>query len=105
MQIFKIIDVAACMDIILLQSLPDQTTKINTSFFSLPEHFLSNFHHLCRVIKYMLCILKNDTDISWELILPGHMSQLPERCNHYGCSLADGKHMDLSVLLFLLNSV
>ena len=32
-----------CMDIILLQTLPDHTTKINTSFFSLPKHFFSQF--------------------------------------------------------------
>ena len=43
MQFFKIIDVAACMDIILLQTLPDHTTKINTSFFPLPKHFFSQF--------------------------------------------------------------
>ena len=73
---------------------------LKQEFFSLPEFFhffLSDFHHLCIVVKYILCIFKNDTNISWELFLPGHMSQLPERCS--GCLHTDGKHVDLRVLL------
>ena len=69
-------------------------------FIPLPEFFhffLSDFHHLCIVVKYILYIFKNVTDISWELFLLGHMGQLPKRRS--GCLQTDGKHVDLMVFL------